>query len=831
MCPPLQKTVVLISSMRIGILGGSFNPIHKGHIALARHLLEEVGLDEVWLMVSPQNPLKQQSGLMDEDFRLMLARKALEGESRIKASDFEFTMPKPSYTYDTLQKLSATYPDHEFTLLIGADNWERFGQWRNHDEIAAEYDIVIYPRTGYEVDATSLPPRVKLVDTPIYDVSSTEIRQRLKEGKDISALVPEAIVGLLTHKQPKLKKVCNGVMRLLSKVFLPIRVNFTFFVFMFLVGYACCMLEVPDMRGATPYPLTSIELFFDLYAVCLILTCIPRKVRQWIRSAMYVILYSVSIIDMYCFVKFKSTLTPTMLLLVGETNSSEAQNFLSSYIDWEILSSPVGLLLAILTAHIVLSIIVSRRKTHPAVRRKLTGRWGRMYKKLTPSDKAKVSIGAAAGGVLGAMSIWLLIDGFIATSDNKQATARLLSYDNIGEVEHELTRKDKATLYLPIYRLAFSIYANELASKQLDFLIAGTTKVKVDSCSYRSPHIVFIMGESYNKHHSQLYGYDYETTPHQLRRKENGELTVFDDVVSCWNLTSFVFKNVFSLHAVGDSGEWCDYPLFPEVFRKAGYNVTFITNQFLPQAKEAVYDFSGGFFLNNPTLSKAQFDVRNDKLHRLDSGMILEYDRLKDSIPNKKVTGDNRLTIIHLMGQHTTYGYRYPREYKRYRAKDYTWPTLSNRLKMILADYDNATLYNDYILDELLKRWEDDEVIVVHMSDHGEEAFGDGIPMFGRNHSAKVDYRLAHEEFEVPFWIWCSKKYQRRHPDMMKRIKRASSRPFMTDNLSHLLLYLAGISCPEYRSDYNPLEDDYNEKRPRILKGQEDYNLIKELKN
>ena len=338
------------------------------------------------------------------------------------------------------------------------------------------------------------------------------------------------------------------------------------------------------------------------------------------------------------------------------------------------------------------------------------------------------------------------------------------------------------------------------------------------------------MGESYNKHHSQLYGYNYETTPLQLKRKERGELTVFSDVVSCWNLTSFVFKNVFSLHAVGDSGEWCDYPLFPEVFRKAGYNVTFITNQFLPQAKEAIYDFSGGFFLNNPILSEAQFDVRNSKLHRLDGGMIIEYDRLKDSIPNRKLTGDNRLTIIHLMGQHTTYGYRYPKEYKRYHAKDYDWPSLSHKNKMILADYDNATLYNDYIIDELLKRWEDEDVVVVHMSDHGEEAFGDGKPIFGRQHSAEVDYRLAHEEFEVPFWIWCSKKYRRNHPDVVKRIKAAKDLPFMTDNLSHLLLYLAGIRCPEYRSDYNPLEEDYNAERPRILKGQVDYNKLKSEK-
>lgn len=817
--------------MKIGILGGSFNPIHKGHIALARHLLQEAGLDEVWLMVSPHNPLKQQEGLLDENVRLEMARKTLEGETHIKASDFEFGMPRPSYTYATLQKLSEVYPTDTFTLLIGADNWECFCQWRNNKEIVENYDIVIYPRQGSVVDATKLPPRVRLVDTPLYNLSSTEVRNRFDKGEDISDLVPEVVVEMMQKSKPStLQRLGGKILRLLSKVLLPIKTNFAFFAFMFLVGYTCCMLEVPKMRGAKPYPLTSIELFFDLYAVCLILTCIPRKMRQWVRSAMYVILYTVSIVDMYCFVKFKSTLTPTMLLLVGETNSSEAKNFFSSYLDWEVLLSPVGLLLAILLVHIGCSVYSSRHKAHPAIRRKLTGRWGRIYKKLSPSDKAKVSIGAAAGGILGAMSIWLLIEGWIETADNKQAAARLMSYSNIGEVEHELTRKDRATLYLPIYRLAFSIYANELASKQLDRLIAGTTKVKVDSCEFRSPHIVFIMGESYNKHHSQLYGYDYETTPHQLKRQKNGELFVFNDVVSCWNLTSFVFKNVFSLHAVGDSAEWCDYPLFPEVFRKAGYNVTFITNQFLPQAKEAVYDFSGGFFLNNPTLSKAQFDVRNSKLHRLDGGMIIEYDRLKDSIPNRKITGDNRLTIIHLMGQHTTYGYRYPKEFKRYTAKDYNWPTLSHKNKMILADYDNATLYNDYVLDELLKRWEDDDVIVVHMSDHGEEAFGNGMAIFGRQHSAEVDYRLAHEEFEVPFWIWCSRKYRRNHPEILRRIKAARDLPFMTDNLSHLLLYLAGIHCPEYRSDYNPLEDDYNTERPRILKGQVDYNELK-MKN
>ena len=126
----------------------------------------------------------------------------------------------------------------------------------------------------------------------------------------------------------------------------------------------------------------------------------------------------------------------------------------------------------------------------------------------------------------------------------------------------------------------------------------ASNNAKVDSCNYRSPNIVLIIGESYSRSHCQLYGYDVKDTPRQRRLERRGLLTKFDDVVSCWNLTSFVFKNVLSMHVVGEKGEWCDYPLFPELFRKAGYKVTFLTNQFLPEAKQAVYDFSGGFFLS-----------------------------------------------------------------------------------------------------------------------------------------------------------------------------------------------------------------------------------------
>ena len=617
--------------------------------------------------------------------------------------------------------------------------------------------------------------------------------------------------------------------KLFARAFTPIRVNFAFFVFMFLLGYACTQLEVPNKKGYAPYALAPIELFLDIYVVCLILSFIPIKIRRWIRATMYAILYPVSIIDMYCFVRFGSTLTPTMLLLVGETNSSEASEFFSTYLDWNLLFTPIGLILLLMLAHIACNIIAARRKVHPAVRHKLTGRLGRIYKKLSPSDKAKVSIGAAAGGILGVLSLILLYNGYTETINNKIATVRLMSYKNIGDVEHELTKKDRANLYLPIYRLAFSVYANKLTAKQVDKLIAGIKDVTVDTCTFRSQHIVFVIGESYNKHHSQLYGYRHETTPRQVELQKKGNLIPFTDVIAPFNLTSFVFKNIFSVHAVGDKGDWCDDPLFPELFRRAGYRVSFITNQFLPQAKEAVYDFSGGFFLNNPLLSKAQFDVRNTRLYKFDAGVLRDYDQIvmKDREKNPDVP---RLTILHLKGQHTNYHDRFPKDRKHFNEKDYKkdWPEMSKRCRMLLADYDNATLYNDSIMSEIIKRFEEEDAIVVYMSDHGEEAFGDGLEIFARNHSAQIDFSLAHEEYEIPMWRWYSKEYARKHPDIVKQVKNASNRPFMTDNISQVLLYLAGIQSPHYRDEYNVLSDGYNARRERIIKNTVNYNELRE---
>ena len=185
--------------MRTGIFGGSFNPIHNGHIALARQLREVAQLDEVWLMVSPQKPLEQQEGLLADDLRLQMAQMALKDDPFIKVSDYEFHLPRPSYTWHTLQSLQRDFPDREFVLLIGGDNWERFPFWYRADDIVSNYRLVVYPRRGSDIDIAALPPTVTVVEAELLDISSTDIRRRVRSGMPITGLVPDNIVDAVTY--------------------------------------------------------------------------------------------------------------------------------------------------------------------------------------------------------------------------------------------------------------------------------------------------------------------------------------------------------------------------------------------------------------------------------------------------------------------------------------------------------------------------------------------------------------------------------------------------------------------------------------------------------
>ena len=185
--------------MRIGIYGGSFNPIHRGHTELAASIVRQGLVDELWLLVSPLNPLKQDatSDMAEYEHRLNMARLATEGIEGVKVSDFERHLSIPSYTITTLGELRKAYPAHEFVLVIGADNWERFPRWYHAREIIRSYPILIYRRPGCAMDETTLPPSVQMADTPLYDISSTEIRDAISEGRDMSRWLDEKVLAYI----------------------------------------------------------------------------------------------------------------------------------------------------------------------------------------------------------------------------------------------------------------------------------------------------------------------------------------------------------------------------------------------------------------------------------------------------------------------------------------------------------------------------------------------------------------------------------------------------------------------------------------------------------
>lgn len=176
--------------MKIGLFFGSFNPVHHGHVMLANYLVEFSDLDALWFVVSPQNPFKKRDDLMPDADRLRMVELALEGDPRMQACDIEFSMPQPSYTIHTLRALSERYPDDRFVLVCGMDSLESLPRWREAEAIIEGYELLVFPRKGYEGGAWRHHPHVTVLETPVIEVSSTFIRNCLKEGRDVRHFMP-----------------------------------------------------------------------------------------------------------------------------------------------------------------------------------------------------------------------------------------------------------------------------------------------------------------------------------------------------------------------------------------------------------------------------------------------------------------------------------------------------------------------------------------------------------------------------------------------------------------------------------------------------------------
>ena len=178
--------------MKIGLYFGSFNPIHIGHLIIANHILNETDLQRIWFIVSPQNPFKPSYTLLNEYDRLHLVQIAVENDDRLKASEIEFSLPKPSYTSHTLAYLSEKYPSHQFTIIMGSDSFQNIGNWKNPETIIHNYPLILYRRPGHDV-VNAVNAKITVMEAPLLDISATHIRESIQQGKSIKYLVPQAV--------------------------------------------------------------------------------------------------------------------------------------------------------------------------------------------------------------------------------------------------------------------------------------------------------------------------------------------------------------------------------------------------------------------------------------------------------------------------------------------------------------------------------------------------------------------------------------------------------------------------------------------------------------
>lgn len=179
--------------MKIGLYFGSFNPVHTGHLIIANHVINNTDLQQVWLIVSPQNPLKPSSSLLNEYHRLHLVQSAMEGETKLKASNIEFHLPKPSYTVDTLAYLKEKYPQHVFAVIMGSDSFCNLTKWKNYEVIIKDLPLYIYERQGFKINNTELNADITVLKAPLLQISSTHIRELIHQGKSIRYMVPDIV--------------------------------------------------------------------------------------------------------------------------------------------------------------------------------------------------------------------------------------------------------------------------------------------------------------------------------------------------------------------------------------------------------------------------------------------------------------------------------------------------------------------------------------------------------------------------------------------------------------------------------------------------------------
>ena len=368
---------------------------------------------------------------------------------------------------------------------------------------------------------------------------------------------------------------------------------------------------------------------------------------------------------------------------------------------------------------------------------------------------------------------------------------------------------------LPVQRVYASTSVavrNMQAYKELSSQV--NSKVELTENNSQIKNIVFILGESTNRNHMHLYGYYLPNTPNLDALNEKGEISVFRDVVSPHSTTIAVLSKLFTFCNRESDQEWYHYNNLIDVMNAAGYKTHWLSNQ-----------ETSGVWGNVAQIYAAHSDVSaftRIRDSREDYGIVDGelFPLIDDAIANR--SEDKNFYVVHLMGGHGLYYNRFPYSFSKFSKDDINLPITDGK-KEIVAQYDNALYYNDYIVSSIIDKFRDSETLVIYVPDHGEAVYDEGEDMSGH-----IEENPTHHMIEIPVIMWASEKFRAKYPEKWEQIKKAADRPYMTDDMIHTVMDLADIKTDEFDPTRSIVNDKFNAQRPRIFDGM-DYDT--EIKN
>lgn len=527
------------------------------------------------------------------------------------------------------------------------------------------------------------------------------------------------------------------------------------------------------------------------------LLCVLLSGMKWpvLKVLLYAFIFTVFGINMFLRASFGTLFTENIMLLVVETTPKETQEFFQTF-----AFRPVSQMVFVILLVLILLLVAIEK-------------W---YQK-----RAAVLWPKAVREVFAVFILSILCISVIETTHfvNGFRNTTLSAFENFCD-----TPKESRIDY--IRRMICNAYFLFLWNDESQSAVVATENALSESSSPvadDSLSIVVVIGESFIKSHASVYGYPQNTMPLMAKEQAQGRLILFDNVVTTSDRTSIALRNFFSFNSVGDNERWLGSPFFPALFKASGYDVYFWDNQYDKNTSKS-FDFTLNAYLHHPTVSQLSYDAGNERSFTYDADLIDDFAKSCQQPLSRH--DKNTLYMFHLMGQHFDTEERYPHTaaFCHFTADSIKLQAdyLTQAKKAEIASYDNAVYYNDYVLGKIVSLYKDRDAILLFFSDHGEHIYdvsdvAGRIKPISKMTPAEIPYY-----YDIPLMFWISDKYRRRHPDMVSLFDGCKHKPLMSDNLCHLLAYIAHVNTKWYRPERNVLSSDY-QCPPRIIENTVNY--------